>query len=68
MSKKEDLPQLVMAFVATHPGAKLVDIEKSVGASRIEVGRNIRALMDEEKAYRNEETRQYFPVQRHFRT
>ncbi len=64
MSKREDLPQRVMAFVAAHPGTKLVDIEKATGASRIEVGRTIRALMDEGRAHRDEETKQYFPVER----
>ncbi len=63
MSKNEDLPQKVLAFVAAHPGAKLVEIEKAAGVSRIEAGKSVRALMDEGRVCRDEDTRQYFPVE-----
>lgn len=63
MTTSEDLAKRVLAFVTEHPGVKLVAIEEALGVSRIEVGRTIRALMDEGKIRRDEETRQYFPVE-----
>lgn len=62
MNRGEDLTKRVMAFVIRHPGTKLVAAEEALGVSRIEVGRTLRALMDQGKIRRNEETRQYFPV------
>jgi len=62
MGIAENLSQQVLTFVVEHPGAKLVDIEKALGVSRIEVGRTIRALMDQGRVRRDEETRQYFPI------
>ena len=62
MHAREDLAQPALAFVIEHPGAKLVDIEKVLGVSRIEAGRTIRALMDQSKVGRDEDTRQYFPI------
>jgi DNA-binding IclR family transcriptional regulator len=62
MHTKEDLAQPALAFVIEHPGAKLVDIEKVLGVSRIEAGRTIRALMDQGKVRRDEDTRQYFAI------
>jgi len=62
MHAREDLVQPALAFVIEHPGARLVDIEKVLGVSRIEAGRTIRALMDQSKVRRDEDTRQYFPI------
>ena len=62
MHTKEDLAQQALTFVIEHPGAKLVDIEKVLGVSRIEAGRTIRALMDQGRVRREEDTRQYFAV------
>ena len=62
MHTKEDLAQQALAFVIEHPGAKLVAIEKVLGVSRIEAGRTIRALMDQGKVRRDEDTRQYFAI------
>lgn len=63
MSESQSLPQKVLAFVAAHPGAKLVEIERAAGVTRIEVGKSVRALMDEGKVCWDEDTRQYFPVE-----
>ena len=49
-------------YLRSAPGAKLVDIEKALGVSRIEAGRTIRALMDQGKARRDEDARQYFAI------
>ena len=62
MHTREDFAQSALAFVIEHPGAKLVDIEKALGVSRIEAGRTIRALMDQGKARRDEDARQYFAI------
>ena len=62
MNVSEDLTKRVLAFVIRHPGTKLVAVEEALGVSRIEVGRTLRALMDQGKIRRDEETRQYFPV------
>lgn len=62
MHTKEDLAQQALTFVIEYPGAKLVDIEKVLGVSRIEAGRTIRALMDQGRVRRDEDTRQYFAV------
>ena len=62
MHTTQDLALPALAFVIEHPGAKLVDIEKALGVPRIQAGRTIRALMDEGKVRRNEETRQYFAI------
>ncbi len=62
MNISEDLRKRVLAFVIAHPGTKLVAVEEALGVSRIEVGRTLRALMDQGKIRRDEETRQYFPV------
>ena len=62
MTVTEDLKKKVLAYVIRHPGTKLVAIEQALGVSRIEVGRTLRALMDEGKIRRDEETRQYFPI------
>ena len=62
MNVSEDLTKQVMTFVIRHPGTKLVAVEEALGVSRIEVGRTLRALMDQGKIRRDEETRQYFPV------
>lgn len=62
MNVSEDLAKQVMAFVIRHPGTKLVAVEEALRVSRIEAGRTLRALMDQGKIRRDEETRQYFPV------
>lgn len=62
MNRSDDLTRRVLAFVVAHPGTKLVAVEEALGVSRIEVGRTLRALMDQGKIRRNEETRQYFPI------
>jgi len=62
MHTTQDLALPALAFVIEHLGAKLVDIEKALGVPRIQAGRTIRALMDEGKVRRNEETRQYFAI------
>ncbi len=62
MSVTEELTRRVLASVVDHPGTKLVAIEEALGVSRIEVGRTLRALMDQGKIRRDEETRQYFPI------
>jgi len=62
MTLSEDLKKKVLAYVIRHPGTKLVPIEEALGVSRIEVGRTLRALMDQGKIRRDEETRQYFPI------
>jgi len=62
MNVSEDLTKQVMTFVTRHPGTKLVAVEEALRVSRIEAGRTLRALMDQGKIRRDEETRQYFPV------
>jgi len=62
MSTSENLTRRVLAFVIEHPGTKLVPVEEALGVSRIEVGRTLRALMDQGKIRRDEDTRQYFPI------
>jgi DNA-binding IclR family transcriptional regulator len=62
MHTTQDLALPALAFVTERPEAKLVDIEKALGVPRIQAGRTIRALMDEGKVRRNEETRQYFAI------
>ena len=62
MQAREDLARAALAFVIEHPGTKLVNIEKALGVSRIEAGRTIRALMDQGKVRRDEDTRQYFAI------
>jgi len=62
MNRSEDLTKRVLAFVITHPGTKLIAVEEALGVSRIEAGRTLRALMDQGKIRRDEETRQYFPA------
>lgn len=62
MHTTQDLAPPALAFVIEHPGAKLVDIEKALGVPRIQAGRTVRALMDEGKIRRDEETRQYFVI------
>ena len=62
MNVSEDLTKRVLAFVIRHPGTKLVAVEEALRVSRIEAGRTLRALMDQGKIRRDEETRQYFPV------
>ena len=64
METSEDLARQALAFVIERPGAKLVDIEKVLGVPRIQAGRTLRALMDQGKLHRDEDTRQYFAVQR----
>jgi DNA-binding Lrp family transcriptional regulator len=61
MAVTDDLTQRVLTFVIEHPGTKLVDAEKALNVSRIEVGRTLRALMDRGKIRRYDDTRQYFP-------
>jgi DNA-binding IclR family transcriptional regulator len=62
MTISEDLKKKVLDYVIKHPGTRLVPIEEALGVSRIEVGRTLRALMDQGKIRRDEETRQYFPI------
>ncbi len=62
MDTSEDLALQALASVVEHPGTKLVDIEKALGVPRITAGRTIRALMDEGKVRRDEDTRQYFAI------
>jgi len=62
MTITEDLKKKVLDYVIRHPGTRLVPIEEALGVSRIEVGRTLRALMDQGKIRRDEETRQYFPI------
>jgi len=62
MTISEDLKKKVLDYVIRHPGTRLVPIEEALGVSRIEVGRTLRALMDQGKIRRDEETRQYFPI------
>ena len=60
--EKLELAERIVAFLGEHPGAKLVTIEAELGVSRIEAGRTIRALMDEGKVRRDEDTRQYYLI------
>ena len=59
---KPELVKRMLSFLKENPGVRLVAIEKELGVSRIEAGRIVRALMDEGKVRRDEDTRQYFPI------
>lgn len=59
---EQTLSQRILAYVTEHPGVKLTVIEEALSVSRIEVGRTIRQLMDQDKVRRDEVTRQYFPL------
>jgi DNA-binding IclR family transcriptional regulator len=59
---KPELAKRMLSFLREHPGVKLVAIEKEIGVSRIVAGRIVRALMDEGKVRRDEDTRQYYLI------
>jgi len=57
-----DVGNLVLAYVAGHPGTRLPEMEKALGINRIKAAKGVRALIDKRKIRRDEETRQYFPA------
>ena len=57
-----DIGNLVLAYVAGHPGTRLPEMEKALGINRIKAAKGVRALIDKRKIRRDEETRQYFPA------
>ena len=57
-----DVGNLVLAYVAGHPGTRLPEMEKALGINRIKAAKGVRALLDQGTVRRDEETRQYFPV------
>lgn len=59
---KADVGSLVQAYVVAHPGARLPEMEKALGISRIDSARTVHALIDKRRIRRDEETRQYFPA------
>jgi DNA-binding IclR family transcriptional regulator len=52
----------VAAYVARHPGTRLPKMERALGINRIESARTVRALLNQGRIRRDEETRQYFPA------
>jgi Ser/Thr protein kinase RdoA (MazF antagonist) len=52
----------VLAYVAGHPGTRLPQMEQALGLNRLEAARTVRALLDQGRIRRDEETRQYFPA------
>jgi DNA-binding IclR family transcriptional regulator len=52
----------VLAYVAGHPGTRLPQVEQALGINRLQASRAVRALLDQGKIRRDEETRQYFPA------
>lgn len=62
-SKGDDqLKHRIMAYAIAHPGVKLSDIEKGVGASRTEVAEAIQELIHQGMLRKDEETREYYPI------
>jgi len=57
-----DVGSLVQAYVVAHPGTRLPEMEKALGINRIEAAKGVRALLDQNRIRRDEETRQYFPA------
>jgi hypothetical protein len=57
-----DVGSLVAAYVAGHPGTRLPKMERALGINRIESARTVRALLNQGRIRRDEETRQYFPA------
>jgi len=57
-----DVGNLVLAYVAGHPGTRLPEMEKALGINRIKAAKGVRSLLDQGTVRRDEETRQYFPV------
>jgi hypothetical protein len=52
----------MLAYIAQHPGTRLSEIEGALRINRIKAARTVRALLDEGKIKRDEETRKYFPA------
>jgi predicted transcriptional regulator len=52
----------ILAYIAEHPGTRLVEIEEALEINRLEAAQGVRALLDQGRIRRDEETRQYFPA------